>query len=110
MRAIVNLWRKSRDSVTQITRVIAAICDGYHTRACDSALRRCPLKPRIAPCPLRLPQFFLLEALTPRRPIGIRLTNPRRVRSILGWLPLRPLQVTWEMTQAGDSLPPKASN
>jgi hypothetical protein len=31
--------------VTQITRVIAAICDGYHTRACDSALHRCPLKP-----------------------------------------------------------------
>jgi hypothetical protein len=39
-----------------------------------------------------------------------RLTNPRRVRSILGWLPLRQLQVTWEMTQACDSLPPKASN
>src|SRR5580704_10781737 len=69
---MVNLWRKSRDSVTQITRVIAAICDGYHTRACDSALHRCPLKPRIAPCPLRVPQFILLEAFTPLLPIGIR--------------------------------------
>src|SRR6202035_3522941 len=75
-----------------------------------NALHRCPLKPRIAPCPLRVPQCILLEAFTPPLPIGIRPPKPRRVRSILGWLPLRPLQVTWEMTQACDSLPPKASN
>src|SRR3984957_19701456 len=96
---MVNLWRKSRDSVTQITRVIAAICDGYHTRACDSALHRCPLKPRIAPCPLRVPQFILFDAFPPRLPIGIRLTNPRRVRSILGWLSISATPVA---VQVGD--------
>jgi len=96
----VDLWQKSRVLVTQITRLQWAFCDSYHGPACQAALFRLHKETKMAGMPT-------LSSVPARSGAGSgwnsaqKATRSNKATHAPGFQ-LRPLQVTWEMTQAVD--------